>query len=321
MPGMPPSSLISPPRGADAQLDRLRDIIAGMGSALVCFSGGVDSAFVLAVAHEVLGSRAIGMTAVSPSLAPEEKALAIEVARQVGARHELVASHELDQESYAANNPDRCFHCKSELYRLCAEKQVEWSVAHVVNGTNKDDLGDYRPGLEAARQHGVRSPLVEADLHKADVRRLAALLGLSVWDRPAAACLASRLPYGTRVTPGRLAQVAALEEDLHRMGLAQVRVRWHAIGGDAAADSAMARIEVAQAELTRAFEQREAIVSAGKRHGYAYVTLDLQGYRVGSHNEVLKGRRLPVVWRAGGRPTKRRGTAPRPPPRAARGRG
>ncbi len=292
---MPASSLTSPPRGADAQLDRLRDIVASMGSALVCFSGGVDSAFVLAVAHEVLGSRAIGLTAVSPSLAPEDRALAVEVARQIGARHELVRSHEIDLETYAANNPDRCFHCKSELYRLCAAKQSEWAIAHVVNGTNLDDLGDYRPGLEAARQNGVLSPLVEAGLHKADVRRLAALIGLSVWDRPAAACLASRLPYGTRVTPERLAQVAALEEDLHRMGLRQVRVRWHALGGEAATDSAMARIEVAQAELARAFELREAIVSAGKQHGYAYVTLDLQGYRVGSLNEVLRGRCLPVV--------------------------
>jgi uncharacterized protein len=292
---MAASSLTSPPRGTDAQLDRLRDILGDMGSAIVCFSGGVDSAFVLAVAHEVLGERAIGLTAVSPSLAPEEKDLAIEVARQIGARHELVVSHELDLESYAANNPDRCFHCKSELYRLCAEKQAEWSVARVVNGTNQDDLGDYRPGLDAARERGVRSPLLEAGLHKTDVRRLAAMLGLRVWDRPAAACLSSRLPYGTRVTPERLAQVAALEEDLHRMGLGQVRVRWHGLGGEAADGGAMARIEVGQAELARAFELREAVVSAGKRHGYAYVTLDLQGYRVGSHNEVLRGRRLPVL--------------------------
>ncbi len=294
---MLPSTLLSPPRGADAHLDRLRDLLAGMGSALVCFSGGVDSAFVLAVAHEVLGDRAIGMTAVSPSLAPAEKTLAIEVAQQIGARHELVESHEIDDESYLANNPDRCFHCKSELYRLSAQKQAEWRVAHVVNGTNKDDLGDYRPGLAAAKEHGARSPLVEAGFHKADVRRAASLLGLSVWDKPAAACLSSRLPYGTRVTRERLAQIAALEEELHAMGLRQVRVRWHALpaAGTKAEDAAMARIEVGADELAKAFERRDAIVQAGKRHGYAYVTLDLQGYRVGSHNEVLRGKSLRVV--------------------------
>ena len=291
------STLTSPPRGADAHLDRLRDLLADMGSVLVCFSGGVDSAFVLAVAHEVLGSRAIGMTAVSPSLAPEEKALAVEVAKQIGARHELVESHEIEDESYLVNNSDRCFHCKSELYRLSAEKQVDWAVAAVVNGTNLDDLGDYRPGLEAAKQAGAQSPLVVAGFHKADGRRAASLLGLSVWDKPAAACLSSRIPYGTRVTRERLAQIAALEEELHGMGLRQVRVRWHAVSavtGDTA-ESAIARIEVAEAELARAFELREAITRAGKRHGYAYVTLDLQGYRVGSHNEVLRGKSLRVI--------------------------
>jgi len=294
---MPASTLTSPPRGVDAQLDRLRDLFAGMGSALVCFSGGVDSAFVLAVAHEVLGSGAVGMTAVSPSLAPEERKLAVEVGRQIGARHELVESHEIDDESYLANNPDRCFHCKSELYRLGAAKQAEWSLACVVNGTNLDDLGDYRPGLAAAKEYGARSPLVEAGFHKDDIRRAASLLGLSVWDKPAAACLSSRIPYGTRVTRERLAQIAALEEELHAMGLRQLRVRWHALPGadGTVRDAAMARIEVAEVELARAFEQRDAIVSAGKRHGYAYVTLDLQGYRVGSHNEVLRGRSLRVV--------------------------
>jgi len=299
---MPGPTLTIAPRGKDAHLDRLRDIFAGMKSVLVCFSGGVDSAFVLAVAHEVLGARAVGMTAVSPSLAPEEKALAIRVAEQIGARHELVESHEIDDESYLANNPDRCFHCKSELYRLSTAKQAEWSIEHVVNGTNLDDLGDYRPGLEAARQAGARSPLVEAEFHKADVRRTASLVGLSVWDKPAAAYLSSRIPYGTRVTRERLAQIASLEEDLHAMGLRQVRVRWHALGANGASsatvgveDGAMARVEVAQAELARAFELREAIVAAGKQRGYAYVTLDLAGYRVGSHNEVLRGKALRVV--------------------------
>ena len=294
--------LTAPPRGADAHLDRLRDILAEMKSVLVCFSGGVDSAFVLAVAHEVLGSRAVGMTAVSPSLAPEERALAVEVASQIGARHELVESHEIDDPAYLANNPDRCFHCKSELYRLSAVKQVEWGVLEVVNGTNLDDLGDYRPGLRAAKERGARSPLVDAGFHKADVRRAASLLGLSVWDKPAAACLSSRLPYGTKVTRERLAQIATLEEALHQLGLRQVRVRWHGLADESGAtrepsstDKAMARIEVGAPELARAFELRDTIVTLGKQAGYAYVTLDLQGYRVGSHNEVLRGKSLRLL--------------------------
>jgi uncharacterized protein len=282
--------MLDAPAATDVHLERLRALLRSMGSVLVCFSGGVDSAFVLAVAHEVLGPRAAGMTAVSPSLAPEEKQGAVEVGRQIGARHELVPSHEIEDESYLANNPDRCFHCKSELYRIAADKQKEWGLAVVVNGTNLDDLGDYRPGLEAARQTGARSPLVEAGFRKADVRRCAALVGLRIWDKPAAACLSSRIPYGTRVTRERLARIGALEADLHALGLRQVRVRWH--GEDA---GAMARIEVSRDELGRAFELRDAIVDAGKKSGFTYVTLDLMGYRTGSHNEVLRGKSLKVV--------------------------
>ncbi len=282
-----------PACAADPHLDRLRGILREMGSVLVCFSGGVDSAFVLAAAHEVLGERTVGMTAVSPSLAPEEKEGAIQVARGIGARHELVESREIDVESYLANNPDRCFHCKSELYRIAAQKQAEWGLAFVVNGTNLDDLGDYRPGLEAAKESGARSPLVEAGFHKADVRRCAALLGLPVWDKPAAACLSSRIPYGTRVTRERLARIAALEEALHALGLRQVRVRLHEVGADG--QGSMARVEVSEGELARAFERRDPIVDAAKRAGFLYVTLDLEGYRTGSHNEVLAGKSLRIV--------------------------
>jgi pyridinium-3,5-biscarboxylic acid mononucleotide sulfurtransferase len=288
-----------PSVAGDALLERLSSIFKEMGSVLVCYSGGIDSAFVLAVAHEVLKDRCIGMTAVSPSLAPFEREEAIKIAKQIGARHELVESSEIDDEDYAKNDVDRCFHCKSELYRLSTKKQREWSIAHVVNGTNLDDLGDYRPGLDAAKQAGARSPLVEAGFKKDDVRRLALAIGLSIWDKPAAACLSSRLPYGTRVTRERLHQIGTLEAEIHALGIRQARVRWHAVSASTSSggtnEAAIARIEVAKNELMLAFEQRDAIVEAGKRAGFAYVTLDLAGYRTGSHNEVLKGRSLRVL--------------------------
>lgn len=281
----------------DPLLERLAGIFREMGSVLVCYSGGIDSAFVLAVAHRVLGDRCIGMTAVSPSLAPFEKEEAIAIAKAIGARHELVDSNEIEDEGYARNDVDRCFHCKSELYRISAKKQLDWGLAAVVNGTNLDDLGDYRPGLEAAKEAGARSPLVEAGFKKEDVRRLAKELGLRIWDKPAAACLSSRLPYGTRVTRERLAQIAALEGDLHALGIRQARVRWHAASAatDGTREAAIARIEIAKSEMRSAFEARDAIVDAGRRAGFAYVTLDLAGYRTGSHNEVLNKRTLPVL--------------------------
>ena len=274
----------------DTQLQKLRELLAKMGSVLVCYSGGVDSALVLAVAHDVLGEKAIGMTAVSPSLAPFEKELAVSVAKRIGARHELVESHEIDDPDYQRNGPDRCFHCKSELYEISSKKQKDWGMAFVANGTNMDDLGDHRPGLEAAKRAGVRSVLVEAGFRKEDVRRVAELIGLSVWDKPASACLSSRIPYGTSVTRERLAQIAGLEAELHALGLRQLRVRMHVFD-----KVVVARIEVEKSELEKAFAAREAIAAAGRRYGFSYVTLDLEGYRMGSHNEVLVGRSLRVV--------------------------
>ena len=270
------------------KLSRLRARIRELGSVLVCYSGGVDSAFVLAVAHAELGAGAVGMTAVSPSLAPGERDEASAVAAQIGADHRLVETSEIEDPRYAANEPDRCFHCKSELYRVATSRRAAWGLAEIVNGTNLDDLGDYRPGLEAAKQAGVVSPLVDAGFTKADVRAGAALLGLGIWDKPAAACLSSRIPSGTSVTRARLAQIGGFEADLKRLGFRQVRVRYH---GD------LARIELGSEELGRAAEasSRGAIVEAGKKHGFKYVTLDLGGYRMGSHNEVLVGKALRIV--------------------------
>lgn len=274
--------------GIEEKLSRLRARLRELGSVLVCYSGGVDSAFVLAVAHAELGARAVGMTAVSPSLAPGEKDEAIAVAAQIGADHRLVASSEIEDPSYAANNADRCFHCKSELYRIAVAKRAEWGIAAILNGTNLDDLGDYRPGLEAARQAGVVSPLVELGFTKAEVRAGASAIGLGIWDKPAAACLSSRIPYGTSVTRERLARIGGFEAALKQLGFRQVRVRYH---------DELARIELGADELARAADPatRGEIVAAGKEHGFRYVTLDLGGYRMGSHNELLVGRALRIV--------------------------
>ena len=272
----------------EVQLDALRSLLRELGSVLVCYSGGIDSAFVLAVAHAELGQHAVGMTAVSPSLSASEKDDAARIAHKLGAAHRFVDSHELERAGYVQNGPDRCFHCKSELYDIAEAKREEWQLAVVVNGTNRDDLGDYRPGLEAAKNAKVRSPLVEVGMTKSDVRAAALAIGMDVWDKPAAACLSSRIPYGTSVTTERLAQIAGFEAELKALGFRQMRVRWH---------EKIARIEIALSELELMLTPgvRETVVSAGKAHGFQYVTLDLGGYRTGSHNEVLVGRALRVV--------------------------
>lgn len=270
------------------KLQALEHHLKSLESVLVCYSGGVDSAFVLAMATRSLGTAAVGMTAISPSLAPSEKDGAVEIAKQIGAEHRLVDSHEIDDPSYQQNEPDRCFHCKSELYRIAEKKRLEWGLRHVLNGTNVDDLGDYRPGLEAAKNAGVRSPLVELSFSKQDIRAGAARIGMTIWDKPAAACLSSRIPFGTAVTRERLTQIGGFEADLRALGFSQVRVRYH---------DTVARIELDPSELPRAAEAgvREEIVKAGANHGFKYVTLDLAGYRMGSHNEVLDGKRLRIV--------------------------
>lgn len=260
------------------RLGDLRALLAEMDSVVVAFSGGIDSALVLKVASDVLGDRAIGLTAVGPALAERERQDAERVAAEIGARHIFIDSREIEDENYRANPANRCYFCKSELYRITEAKREELGFAWTANGTNKDDLGDHRPGLVAADEAKVRSPLLELAIDKDGVRALAKQLGMAIWDKPAAACLASRIPYGTEVTPERLHQIGGLEAALKDLGLRQVRVRYH---------GELARIEVGRDELETAFSLREEMARAGRAHGFAFVTLDLEGYRVGSLNALL----------------------------------
>ena len=271
-----------------SRLDDLREHIRNLGSAVICFSGGIDSTLVLAVASEQLKGRAIGLTAVSPSLPIGERAEAERLARQLGAEVHFVESHELDRPLYVKNTDDRCFHCKTELYELAEIKRSQLGLNHIINGTNADDISDYRPGLLAANNAQVRSPLLELGLSKSDVRAAAYALGLDVWDKPAAACLSSRIPYGTSVTRERLTQIDRFESELKAIGFRQVRVRWH---------DQIARIEVELTDLTRAVDEqnREKIVTIGRECGFHFITLDLVGYRTGSHNELLTGKNLKLV--------------------------
>jgi uncharacterized protein len=254
----------------------------------VCFSGGIDSTLVLAIAHEQLGVRALGLTALSPSVSEAERADAIRIAKSIGAQHQLAETQEMQRPAYVQNNSDRCYHCKTELYQVAHEVAARSGFTVILNGTNTDDLGDYRPGLQAATEASIQSPLVDLGFTKADVRAAAQTLGLDTWDKPAAACLASRLPYGTSVTAERLQQIAALEAFLRSAGIRHVRVRYHA---------ELARIEVAPPDFARLVAPTfaAALHQAGRAAGFTYVTLDLAGYRRGSHNELLPKRPLPLL--------------------------
>lgn len=262
----------------ETPLDRLRTILQDAGDALVAFSGGVDSALVARVAHEVLGERAVALTADSPTFPAEERAIARAMTRELGMRHVVVDSHELESEGYASNSGDRCYFCKSELFDLATDKAEQLGLSWVMDGTVLDDLGDHRPGLVAASEHQVRHPLVEAGFDKAAVRATARALGVPVWDKPSFACLGSRFPVGTRVTQDRVEMVGRVESLLRVFGLRQFRVRFHLVE-----DQPMARIELDPGELEVLVREgiRDALVELTRQVGFRWVTLDLEGYRTG----------------------------------------
>jgi len=264
----------------DEKYLKLQGILCGMKSVLIAFSGGVDSTFLLKAAHETLGQAAVlAVTATSPTYPESELAEAKRLAALIGAPQLLVESNELEIPGFSGNPKDRCYHCKSELFRICADKARELGLAFVVDGSNTDDLRDYRPGRTAACELKVRSPLLEAGLCKAEIRELSRGFGLPTWDKQAYACLASRFPYGMEITRERLNQVEQCEEFLKREGFTVYRVRYH---------QESARVELSEAELPRMLEPalRNRVLEFFRLAGFTYVALDLQGYRRGSMNEA-----------------------------------
>jgi uncharacterized protein len=261
-----------------SKLQRLREEIAGLRRVVVAFSGGVDSSLVLKVASEGLHDDAHGVLAVSPSLPQSEKEEAVALARTIGAKLELIETLEVEDASYAANAPNRCFFCKDHVYAALRSHADTHGIPHVLDGMNADDTLDIRPGRAAAAKHGVRSPLHDLGFTKEEVREAAKSLGLPTWDKPAAACLSSRIPYGTPVTADLLRRIEAAEAYVRGLGFLELRVRHH---GD------IARLEVPSAEFAAALSKQQELVGGLKALGWLYVTLDLEGLRTGSMNAVL----------------------------------
>lgn len=285
------SELTPPQVGGEADLEDkarvLRSTLASYESLLIAFSGGADSAYLAWEATSILGASALCITADSPSYPDHHRQLALRVAREFGLHHEIIHTAEIERPEYRANPTNRCYYCKQELYTVLSRIGAERGIAVIADGSNTDDRGDYRPGRQAAREFGVRSPLDEAGLNKQEVRELSRRAGLPTWDEPASACLSSRIPYHSEVTAEKLRVIERAEAVVRSMGFRVCRVRHHDLGLAAGGPAALARLEIGRDELPRALEPeiRDRLVSALHAIGYQHVTIDLQGYRMGSLNE------------------------------------